>query len=105
MLKIKIREKRVCYSKNSFYLLFLFIAFVIEKKKKEKEGKKEKERMKYYYNSQNTEHKRHVDCRTFHISSFGQSRLCGHQLFVRFNTDGNRAVEKINDGAFEMFRS
>lgn len=45
MLKIKIREKRVCYSKNSFYLLFLFIAFVIEKKeekgRKERKGKNE----------------------------------------------------------------
>lgn len=44
MLKIKIREKRVCYSKNSFYLLFLFIAFVIEKKRRrKKERKKRKE--------------------------------------------------------------
>lgn len=81
----------------------------MEKKRereKRKEERKKEERMKYYYNSRNTERKqrRHV-CRTFHISSFGQSRLCGHQLFVRFNTDGNRAVEKMNDGAFEMFRS
>lgn len=43
-LKIKIREKRIRYSKNSFYLLFSFVAFVIEKKKKERKKEKRKEK-------------------------------------------------------------